>query len=113
MLPRPLEGIQALPGVGGRSTEDPPVAAPIPLVTHRRAFRASSTEGPSGRRRREVVAAYFLMAPAVVLVLGVLAYPLGWMLWTSLTDRAVTSPATHFIGLRNYLGFLGDPAFWR
>jgi ABC-type sugar transport system permease subunit len=67
----------------------------------------------SDRGRRHLVAAYLLMAPAVVLVLGVLAYPLGWVLWASLTNWTVANPSAHFIGLRNYLVFLGDPLFWR
>ncbi len=39
----------------------------------------------SSRRRRQVAVAY-AMAPAAVLVLGVLAYPVAWELWASLTD---------------------------
>ncbi len=68
----------------------------------------------SAGRRREIAAAYLLMAPAILLVLGVLAYPLGWEIWISLTDfssRSTTRPA--FIGLANYVGLLSDAEFWR
>ena len=89
------------------------MAAIIPRATHRHPVRVSSSKGPSTHRLREVLAAYLLLAPAAVLVLGVLAYPLGWVVWVSLTDRAVSSPAVHFVGLRHYLLFLSDPGFWR
>jgi multiple sugar transport system permease protein len=65
------------------------------------------------RRRREILVAYLLLAPAVLLVLGVLAYPLAWEFQTSLTDSFVLRTSTTFVGLQNYAGFLGDPAFWR
>ncbi|MBI3458236.1 MAG: hypothetical protein HY002_20900 [Candidatus Rokubacteria bacterium] len=38
------------------------------------------------RRRREVLAAYLLMSPALLLVFGILAYPVAWEIWASLTD---------------------------
>jgi multiple sugar transport system permease protein len=70
--------------------------------------------GRSAARRREVVAAYLLTAPAILLVLGVLAYPLGWEIWISLTDfssRSTTRPG--FIGLANYSDLLRETEFWR
>ncbi|OLC14039.1 MAG: hypothetical protein AUH29_11135 [Candidatus Rokubacteria bacterium 13_1_40CM_69_27] len=54
------------------------------------------------------------MAPALLLVLGVLAYPLGWEVWISLTNfssRAEGAPV--FVGLANYRRLLDDPDFWR
>src|SRR4029077_13575716 len=65
------------------------------------------------RRRREIVLAYLLLAPAVLLVLGVLAYPMGWQGWVSLANSVVQDTSTKFIGLRNYAELLGDPTFWR
>jgi ABC-type sugar transport system permease subunit len=65
-------------------------------------------------RRREILVAYALMAPALLLVLGVLAYPLGWEIWVSLTNfssRAEGAPV--FVGLANYRRLLDDPDFWR
>src|SRR5439155_2904740 len=66
------------------------------------------------RRAREVASAYALMAPAVVLVLGVLSYPLAWEVWISLTDFSAqrgTRPA--FVGLVNYRAMVADVDFWR
>jgi multiple sugar transport system permease protein len=64
-------------------------------------------------RRREVLLAYFLLAPAAVLVLGLQAYPLLWQVRFSLTNLSpVLHPVTDFVGLRNYAEFLQSPAFW-
>ncbi len=66
-------------------------------------------------RRREILTAYALLTPAVVLVLGVLAYPLGWEAWVSLTDLSpqLDRPA-RFVGLENYARLLTTPdyLFW-
>jgi ABC-type sugar transport system permease subunit len=72
-----------------------------------------SLEGRAPGRRREITVAYLLLAPAALLVLGVLAYPLAWEVWLSLTNRFVREPSTSFVGLSNYAAILGDPEFWR
>ncbi len=61
---------------------------------------------------REKRIGYLLIAPAVLLVFGVLAYPLAWTVWLSLTDASVLRGPAHFAGLSNYAGFLRDPEFW-
>jgi multiple sugar transport system permease protein len=47
------------------------------------------------------------------MVFGVLAYPLGWSLWLSLTNFTVQEPSKAFVGLANYSAILQDPAYWR
>ena len=69
--------------------------------------------GPGTRRRRETWLAYGLMAPALLLVLGVLAYPLAWEVWISLTSFSVREQGREFVGLANYRAMLGDALFWR
>ena len=68
---------------------------------------------PGTRRRREIAAAYALMAPSLVLVLGVLVYPVAWEIWVSLTDFSShsTGPAA-FVGLANYARLATDVDFW-
>jgi len=68
---------------------------------------------PGTRRRREIAAAYALMAPSLVLVLGVLVYPVAWEVWVSLTDLSShsTGPAA-FVGLANYADLATDVDFW-
>jgi ABC-type sugar transport system permease subunit len=74
-------------------------------------FRGMRT--PSLRRRHEVLAAYFLLAPSLILVLGVLAYPLAWEVWTSFTNHSVELGTTRYVGLDNYVGLLRNVEFWR
>ena len=65
------------------------------------------------RRRREVTIAYLLLVPAALLVFGVLAYPLAWLVGTSVTDSFVLRSGVRFVGLANYAAFLRDAEFWR
>jgi len=65
-------------------------------------------------RRREIGVAYALLAPAVLLLLVVLAYPVAWEVWTSLTDLSpLKDGAGQFVGLANYRSVIGDPQFRR
>lgn len=65
-------------------------------------------------RRREVAVAYALLLPALVLVLGVLAYPVAWEMRTSLTGLAAQSAdGRGLVGLRNYERMVADAFFWR
>lgn len=65
------------------------------------------------RRRREIAAAYALMAPSLLLVLGVLAYPVAWEVWVSLTDFSSHSTrAAAFVGLANYAKLAKEVDFW-
>lgn len=60
------------------------------------------------RRRRLGI---LLVLPSVVVILGVLIYPLGYSLVISLYDLNVTTPwlPPQFVGLQNYLDALRDP----
>ncbi len=65
-------------------------------------------------RRRDVFVAYGLMAPALVLMAAVLAYPVAWGLWVSLTDLSpLNEGGPVFVGVENYRRLLGDTDFWR
>jgi len=73
-----------------------------------------TTLGPvSPRRQQDILIAYLLLIPAVVLVLGVLGYPLLWEIWLSMTDTVTERLSAQFIGLANYAELLKEPAFWR
>jgi multiple sugar transport system permease protein len=65
------------------------------------------------RREQEIRTAYLLLSPAVLLLLAVLAYPLGWEIWTSFTSLSPLHEGTVFVGLKNYRQQLGAPLFWR
>ena len=68
---------------------------------------------PAGSHR-QVTVAYLLMAPALLLVLAVLGYPVAWEVWISLTDFSSRAQAGGaFVGLANYRQLLVDLDFWR
>lgn len=68
----------------------------------------------SAARRREVALAYALLAPALLLLAGVLAYPVAWEVWASFTDLSpLTDQPPAFVGLENYRQVLADPQFRR
>jgi len=65
------------------------------------------------RRRREIGLAYVLLAPAVVLLVVVLAYPLAWEVWASFTSLSpLQDGGPAFVGLENYRLQLASPQFW-
>jgi multiple sugar transport system permease protein len=68
---------------------------------------------PAGRAG-DIRLAYVLLSPALLLLLVVIAYPLAWEVWTSLTDLSpLKGGATDFVGFSNYRRLLLDSAFWQ
>jgi len=66
------------------------------------------------QRQRDVRTAYLLLSPTVLLLLIVVAYPLGWEVWTSFTSLSpLQEGATAFVGLTNYRRQFEDPQFWQ
>src|SRR5262245_65940603 len=66
------------------------------------------------RRRREIGAAYLLLSPALLLLLTVLAYPVGWEIWTSFTSYSpLQEGGAVFVGLQNYRQQIEDAQFWQ
>ncbi|OBK75483.1 carbohydrate ABC transporter permease [Mycobacterium sp. 1274761.0] len=57
--------------------------------------------------------AYVLIAPAVILMLAVTAYPVGYAVWLSLQRYNLATPDdTAFVGLDNYVTVLTDRYWW-
>jgi len=57
--------------------------------------------------------AYLLIAPAVILMLAVTAYPIAYAIWLSLQRYNLASPADNkFVGLANYQTILTDKYWW-
>jgi multiple sugar transport system permease protein len=70
------------------------------------------TAGTDDRRIQRRLA-YRLIAPAVILMLAVTAYPIIYAFWLSLHRYNLASPAdTAFIGLGNYQTILTDNYWW-
>ena len=67
----------------------------------------------SDDRRSQRRLAYWLIAPAVVLMLAVTAYPIIYAVWLSLQRYNLASPGdTAFVGLSNYQTILTDKYWW-
>jgi len=64
--------------------------------------------------KRPEMTPFLLLTPALITMLFVVALPLVFSLWTSLTPYQLTKPQTiySFVGLRNYARLLGDAGFW-
>ncbi len=71
------------------------------------------TAARSDDRRSQRKLAYLLIAPAVILMLAVTAYPIVYALWLSLQRYNLASPAdTKFIWFENYQTILSDKYWW-
>ena len=73
-----------------------------------------STAGDSDRARTENSLGRKLVAPALLVMLLVTAFPMLRALYLSLFDYSLTAPDDRqFVGLANYATALTDPLFWR
>jgi multiple sugar transport system permease protein len=80
-------------------TAAPAVGVPVPVTE---------------RTRNEKRLGWKLTAPAVIVMLGVTAYPMLNALWLSLFSYRLTDPAAReFVGLRNYGVVLSDGLWWQ
>jgi multiple sugar transport system permease protein len=74
-----------------------------------------STEDPPRRRFgsgfKLKLFAYALVAPVVLLILGLVAYPFLFAIWVSFTDMVIGS-AGHFVGFKNFEYLAGTATFW-
>jgi len=71
----------------------------------------ATTKASATRARRTL--GWLLLAPAVVLLGAVVAYPVGRLLYASLHQLNLVDPAaTRFVGLANYAELFADPNFW-
>jgi N,N'-diacetylchitobiose transport system permease protein len=85
-------------------------------VAERTAERAVAPPAPRPRRRGAGAARpWLLLAPALLVMGGLLLYPLLRVLMLSLQDfglRELVSGRTHWVGLDNYAELLGNAELW-
>lgn len=71
------------------------------------AARRATTE----LRAKQTRLAWIMLAPTIVVIALVAAYPLGRTIYDSLTDASFSNPVTHFVGLKNYSNLIQDVQF--
>jgi multiple sugar transport system permease protein len=84
-------------------------------VTTTTAPAPEKTKAPtSDRSRAENRLGQRLIAPAIILMLAVTAFPMLRAIWLSVFDYSMTAPDDQdFVGLSNYVTALTDPLFWQ
>ncbi len=71
------------------------------------------TSAPDTLRQRQIRRGWLLVAPALLILLLVFAYPIGRAFWLSLfTENLGTQLEAIFSGFNNYQRLLGDGRFW-
>ncbi|MCX5733816.1 MAG: sugar ABC transporter permease [candidate division NC10 bacterium] len=66
----------------------------------------------SRRVWRQRIAGILTISPALLLILGLIVYPVAYSVWLSLLDKHSFFPQERFIGLENYVYLWSDPEFW-
>ena len=87
------------------------VAQAPPQAGSQAGRRAKTPLSEGARAERRL--GWLLCAPAVLVMVAVTAYPLGYAIWLSLQRYDLRFPAErHFIGLANYLTVLTSGVWW-
>ncbi|MCL2795587.1 MAG: sugar ABC transporter permease [Microbacteriaceae bacterium] len=71
-----------------------------------------TTAPPRRGSRVRAFEPYLLIAPTVLLVVGLMVVPIVIVIGYSLFDNVVTNQNPQFVGIANYLKVLADPNFW-
>ncbi|MEW5854767.1 MAG: extracellular solute-binding protein [Myxococcota bacterium] len=88
------------------------LVAVLALVALWRRVRALPT--PTARERDEMRTALGFILPALVVMVGLALFPLGWTAWESLQHHDLRTPwlGTQHAGLANYAELLHSARFW-
>ena len=62
--------------------------------------------------RKNALLGWLLLSPSLLLLGGLVVFPIGYNLWLSLFDKHAFMPVQAFVGLRHYVYFAQDPEFW-
>ena len=62
--------------------------------------------------RKSALIGWLLLAPSLVLLGGLVVFPVLYNVWLSLFDKHAFMPVQAFVGLRHYRYFASDPEFW-
>jgi multiple sugar transport system permease protein len=62
--------------------------------------------------RKQALTGWLLLAPSLLLLGGLVVFPILYNAWLSLFDKHSFLPAQVFVGLKHYRYFAGDEEFW-
>jgi multiple sugar transport system permease protein len=62
--------------------------------------------------RKSALVGWLLLAPSLLLLGGLVVFPVLYNVWLSLFDKHAFMPVQSFVGLRHYRYFASDPEFW-
>jgi multiple sugar transport system permease protein len=62
--------------------------------------------------RKSALVGWLLLAPSLILLGGLVVFPVLYNVWLSLFDKHAFMPVQSFVGLRHYHYFATDPEFW-
>jgi len=62
---------------------------------------------------RDNIAAWIFLAPALILLIIFVFYPIGYLLYLSFTSGSFTVDGVEWTGIRNYRRLFTDPDFWQ
>jgi multiple sugar transport system permease protein len=62
--------------------------------------------------RRSAVAGWVLLSPSLVLIGGLVVFPILYNLWLSMFDKHAFLPVQTFVGFKHYAYFWTDEEFW-
>ncbi len=80
-------------------------------ATARLKRRSAKQRGGYGRSERRLAGA--MLAPSLIVIAAVAAYPIGYAFWLSLTEYSLRVPGKwRFVGFDNYSEALSSPEFW-
>ncbi len=90
------------------TTTTPPVTAREPVAAGRRG-KPRLSEGARAERRL----GWLLCAPAVIVMIAVTAYPIGYAIYLSFQRYILSAPQLNkFVGFSNYGAVLSSPFWW-
>ena len=62
--------------------------------------------------KRHPLLGWLLLAPSLLLLGGLVVFPIAYNVWLSLHDKHAFMPVQRFVGLKHYVYFAQDPEFW-
>ncbi|WP_417935295.1 carbohydrate ABC transporter permease [Gordonia phthalatica] len=95
------------PGTNGGSMSEVLDTGPTPALANAPKLKTT------GRKSSERKLAYWLVAPAAIVMALVTGYPIIYAFWLSLNKATLTAPDDQeFVGLSNYVTVLSDGYWW-